>query len=103
MPVFTRDLRRLRQFLFSLSVPRKSLSFLQIVDTKWTPSRSRTADFIELPAVAKFTLCETRSLTFVVVLVLRSAEFLGESDEKPFRSAYVAKPIRIFIPDYFAY
>src|SRR5215216_1962726 len=37
------------------------------------------------------------------VLVLRSAEFLGESDEKPFRPADVAEPIRVFILDYFAY
>ena len=29
----------------------------------------------------------------------RSAEFLGESDEKPFRPADVAEPIRVFIPD----
>ena len=35
--------------------------------------------------------------------VLRSAEFLGESDEKPFRPADVAEPIRVFILDYFAY
>jgi hypothetical protein len=37
---------------------------------------------------------------------LRSAEFLGESEEKPFRpadGADVAEPIRVFIPDYFAY
>src|SRR5579884_2856621 len=34
---------------------------------------------------------------------LRSVEFLGESDEKPFRPADVAEPIRVFIPDYFAY
>ncbi len=33
----------------------------------------------------------------------RSVEFLGESDEKPFRPADVAKPIRVLIPDYFAY
>ena len=33
----------------------------------------------------------------------RSAEFLGESDEKPFRPADVAEPIRVFIPDHFAY
>ena len=32
-----------------------------------------------------------------------SSEFLGESDEKPFRPADVAEPIRILIPDYFAY
>ena len=37
------------------------------------------------------------------IFVLRSAEFLGESDEKPFRPADVAEPIRILIPDYFAY
>src|SRR5437764_11902268 len=37
------------------------------------------------------------------VFVLRSAEFLGESDEKPFRPANVAEPIRVFILDYFAY
>src|SRR5438552_12427839 len=32
-----------------------------------------------------------------------SAEFLGASDEKPFRPADVAEPIRVLIPDYFAY
>ena len=37
------------------------------------------------------------------VLVLRSAEFLGESDEKPFGPTDVAQPIRVFILDYFAY
>ena len=49
---------------------------------------------------------ETRSLTlvaFVIVVALRSAEFLGESDEKPFRPADVAEPIRVFILDDFAY
>ena len=34
---------------------------------------------------------------------MRSAELLGESDEKPFRPANVAEPICIFILDYFAY
>ena len=34
---------------------------------------------------------------------MRSAEFLGEADEKPFRPADVAEPIRAFILDYFAY
>ena len=38
------------------------------------------------------SLCETR----------RSAEFLGESDEKPFRSADVAEPVDVLILDYFA-
>ena len=33
----------------------------------------------------------------------RSAELLGESDEKPFRPAKVAEPICIFITHYFAY
>ena len=28
---------------------------------------------------------------------------MGESDEKPFRPTYVAKPIRVLILDYFAY
>jgi hypothetical protein len=37
------------------------------------------------------------------VFVLRSAEFLGESDEKPFRPTHVAEPIRVFILDYFAH
>jgi hypothetical protein len=37
------------------------------------------------------------------VLVLRSAEFLGDSDEKSFRPADVAEQIRVFILDYFAY
>jgi hypothetical protein len=40
---------------------------------------------------------------FVIVFVLLSAEFLGESDEKPFRPANVAEPIRVFILDYFAH
>ena len=35
--------------------------------------------------------------------VLRSAQFLGESDKTPFRPADVAQPIRVFILDYFAY
>ncbi len=34
---------------------------------------------------------------------LRSAEFLGESDEKPFRPADITESIRVFILDYFAY
>ena len=34
---------------------------------------------------------------------MRSAEFLGESDEKPFRPADIAEPIRFFILDYVAY
>jgi hypothetical protein len=38
-----------------------------------------------------------------VVFVLRSAEFLGESDEKPTRPADVAEPIHVFILDYFTY
>jgi hypothetical protein len=33
----------------------------------------------------------------------RSAELLGESEEKPFRPANVAEPIRVFILHYFAY
>ena len=33
----------------------------------------------------------------------RSVEFLRESDEKPFRPADVAEPIRILIPDYVAH
>ena len=32
-----------------------------------------------------------------------SAEFLGESDEKPFRAADVAEPIRVFILNDFAH
>ncbi len=39
----------------------------------------------------------------VIVFVLRSAEFLGKSDEKPFRPADVAEPIRVFMLDNFAY
>jgi hypothetical protein len=39
----------------------------------------------------------------LIVFVLRSAEFLGESDEKPFRPADIAEPIRVFILDYVAY
>ena len=35
--------------------------------------------------------------------LLRSAEFLGESDEKPLRPSDVAEPIGVFILDYFAY
>ncbi len=36
------------------------------------------------------------------VFVLPSAEFLGKSDEKPFRPTDVAEPIRVLIPDDFA-
>jgi hypothetical protein len=32
-----------------------------------------------------------------------SVEFLGQADEKPFRPADVAEPIRILILDYFTY
>src|SRR5438046_547888 len=32
----------------------------------------------------------------------RSAEFLGKPDEKPFRPADVAEPIRVFVADHFA-
>jgi len=35
--------------------------------------------------------------------VLGSAEFLGKSDEQPFRPADVAEPIRVFVLDYVAY
>ena len=58
------------------------------------------------PDYAQTTVCETCSPTlvaFLIVFVLRSAEFLGESDEKSFRPADVAEPIRVFILDYFAY
>jgi hypothetical protein len=34
---------------------------------------------------------------------LHSAKFLGEPDEKPFRSTDVAEPIRVLILDNFAY
>ncbi len=37
------------------------------------------------------------------VFVLRSVEFLGESDEKPFRPTDVAEPICVFVLDDFAY
>src|SRR5258707_11334798 len=53
----------------------------------------------ELPTIR--TVAESGDLSDV--FVLRSAEFLGESDEEPFRPADVAEPIRVFILDYFAY
>src|SRR5437016_7661273 len=34
---------------------------------------------------------------------MRSAKFLSESDQKPFRPADVAEPVRVFILDYVAY
>src|SRR5262249_52488454 len=37
------------------------------------------------------------------VLLLPSAEFFGESDEKPFRPTDVAEPIRVFVLDDVAY
>ena len=37
------------------------------------------------------------------IFVLRSVQFLGESDEKPFRPADIAEPIRGFTLDYFTY
>ena len=39
----------------------------------------------------------------IVVFALRLAEFLCESNEKPFGPADVAEPVRVFILDYFAY
>ena len=39
----------------------------------------------------------------IFVFVLRSAKFLGESDEKPLRPTDIAEPIRVLILDYFAY
>ena len=53
----------------------------------------------ELPTI--HSVAESDGLSDV--LVLRSAEFLGESDQKPFRPTDVAEPIRVFILDYFAY
>jgi hypothetical protein len=40
---------------------------------------------------------------FVIAFVLRSAEFFGQPDKKPFGPPDVAEPIRVFVPDYFAY
>ena len=37
------------------------------------------------------------------IVARRSAEFLGESNEKPFRRADVAESIRVLVLDYFAY
>jgi hypothetical protein len=54
-------------------------------------------------ATTKAAEIHQRGSLFVIVFALRSAEFLGESDEKPFRPADVAEPIRVFILDYFAY
>ena len=34
---------------------------------------------------------------------MRLAEFLSESDEKPFRPAHIAGPKRVVIVDHFAY
>ena len=42
-------------------------------------------------------------VALVIVYALRSAKFLGESDEKPFRPANVAEQIRVFILDHLAY
>ena len=42
-------------------------------------------------------------ISCLTVFVLRSAEFLGESDEKPFKPADVAEQIRVLVLDYFAY
>lgn len=40
---------------------------------------------------------------FVIIVVSRSVEFLGESDEKPFGPTNVAEPIDVFVLDDFAY
>ena len=45
----------------------------------------------------------SRSGVLSDIFVLRSAQFLGESDEKFFRPADIAEPIRGFVLDYFAY
>jgi hypothetical protein len=42
------------------------------------------------------------TLRIVIAVVLRSSQFLGEADEKPFRPADIAEPIRVLILDDFA-
>ena len=74
----------------------------------WSQSDCRfNLSSLSTRAVAKLTLCETRARRHlslsVIAFVLRSAEFLSEPDEKAFRPADVAEPIRVFILDYFAY
>src|SRR5215472_14940173 len=60
------------------------------------PAIDATAGPIWHPAVARL------SLPLKFVCELRSAEFLSESDEKPFGPPYVAEPIPVLILDYFA-
>ena len=82
--------------------PQKSASGKLGVDDAQTGSRNsvvRGGPESSLPTI--HSVAESGGLSDV--FVLRSAEFLGESDEKPFRPADVAEPIRVFILDYFAY
>src|SRR5262245_3676353 len=57
-------------------------------------------DHVALNAVGVKYLVECRR---AALSCRRSAELLGESDEKPFRPPDVAEPIRIFILDNFAH
>lgn len=59
------------------------------------PARTRR---LRTPAASS-----TRECGLTALWCRRSAEFLGESDEKPLRPADVAEPIRVFILDQFAY
>jgi len=68
-------------------------TFVYAIRATWTAHVTQSQNLHEQPG--HWSL-------FVIVFVLRSAEFLGESDEKPFRAADVAEPIRVLVPDYFA-
>jgi hypothetical protein len=61
----------------------------------WPTSEDQSGSIAEWPT--------TPWSLFITTFALRSAEFLRDSDENPFRTADVAEPMRVFVLDYFAY
>src|SRR5207248_11305323 len=78
----------------------------ELRDKTYSKRRGEPATRAASAAPGAYYLPTTRDLKAQVSptsSVLRSAQFLGESDEKPCRPADIAEPIRGFMLDYFAY
>ena len=73
--------------------------------TRWLKAAVSPTNYVFPPIRRSASVAGQSTMTNLVIVfvVLRSAEFLGESDEKPFRPADVAEPIRVFVLNYFAY
>ena len=66
-----------------------------------TGNAAHSFDLVTSPRTSSST--EDRRCEFSPISASkRSAEFLGEPDEKSFGASDVAEPIRVFVPDHFA-